>query len=78
MVVHLEHLIPVAEAAYQAGISRERLVRLIQRGRILGQRIAGRWFAERTSVAEFVKGLSQGVGNSGSHESGATGSPGIQ
>ncbi len=70
MVVHLEHLMPVAEAACKAGISRERLVRMIQCGRVRGQRIGGRWFTERAPVSEMTMGSSPGASSGGSQESG--------
>lgn len=43
--------IPIADAAMQLRMSRERVVRLIQTGGIDGARINGRWYVDRTALA---------------------------
>ncbi len=42
------------EAAHEAGVSRERIVRLVQCGTIEGQLVAGRWLVERASLDRFI------------------------
>ena len=46
-------LIPVNLAALRLSISREKAVRLIQKGDLSGELRAGRWFATEEGVDEF-------------------------
>lgn len=41
---------PAAEEALRRGISRERLVRLIQRGQVSGERIGANWFVHTSDA----------------------------
>jgi hypothetical protein len=47
--------IPASEAAQQARISRERLLRKVQQGEIAGEIIAGRWMISELSLREFLR-----------------------
>ena len=51
----MEDLITSSEAAQVAQMNRERLVRRIQAGELVGENIAGRWFVRRDSLDQFIK-----------------------
>lgn len=44
-------LIPATEYAIERGLSRERVVRAIQKGEIPGSCIAGRWLVEKDAAS---------------------------
>jgi hypothetical protein len=46
--------LPAAEASLRAGMSRERLIRTIQRGELKGEILGGRWVVSERSLAEFL------------------------
>lgn len=50
----LDHLIGAPQAALQAGVSRERLIRLLQRGGLRGAFLAGRWLVDKNDLHEFI------------------------
>ena len=53
--VHLDaDLIPLSQGALEARLNRERLLRLVQAGRIAGQQIAGRWLISRASLDHYL------------------------
>lgn len=47
--------IPVAEAAVRLGLTREQIIRLIQRRKLEGGLRGGRWFATAQSVEQLVR-----------------------
>jgi excisionase family DNA binding protein len=52
----MNDLLEAAEAALRAGISREALVRLIQRKRLQGHRIDGRyWMVEASDLNRLIR-----------------------
>jgi len=42
-MVNATKFVPAPEAAIAASISRERIIRLVQRGEIVGRLVGGRW-----------------------------------
>lgn len=48
-------LVPAAVGAVRVGLSRERLVRAIQRGELGGSCVGGRWFVSERSLYDFIK-----------------------
>ena len=50
----LESEMPATEASVAARVSRERLIRMIQVGRLRGRRAPSGWVVDRSSIAEFV------------------------
>lgn len=45
----------LTEAAYLLGLSRERCMRLLLQGALMGHRVAGRWFVRRESVERMLR-----------------------
>src|SRR5207249_7949800 len=52
-------LIPITEAALRLGVSRERAVRLVQRGILEGEFRRGRWFAKATALDLLARRLTE-------------------
>lgn len=46
---------PIAEATLALHMTRERIIRSIQRGELEGAQIAGRWFVSRAALAAAAK-----------------------
>lgn len=55
-------LIPAVEVTLTRGVSRERLVRMIQTGRVLGELIGGRWFLKPEGLAQLDAALAEANG----------------
>ena len=53
-MVDLGRLIPAGEGAVEAQISRERLIRKIQLGEVVGAKVIGIWMVDIDSLREYV------------------------
>lgn len=52
---HPNHLQSSSIGAHRAGVSREKLVRLIQTGEVAGECIRGRYYADERSLDAFIR-----------------------
>ena len=53
----LEELVPVKQAAEEAGCSRAHLSELLNSGRASGRKVAGRWFVFRHTIPDLRSAL---------------------
>lgn len=54
------HQVSAASAAHELGISRERVVRLVQRHVLIGRIEGGRWLVDSRSLQQYKRESSQG------------------